>query len=610
MGRPVSRLRRRLRVVAATGVFSLAVASCAGLPHSSDVMEGDVVAAPLSTPIRMHPATPVPGGGPDVILKGFLVAGSAIGDDGSGPTVSQDYRPAREYLGPGVSEGWAPGSRSALLYTGSLSTTILAQDQNTATVRASAEVVATLEADGRYVELPATQIQSLDVTLAKVGGEWRIARLPQEFDLWLDLFYFNKSYQPLTVTYASPIARTLIPDRRFFPITSGLPTELARAQLEPPPEYLRGAVTSGFPANARLTVDSVTVRDGTAELDLTAAALASGAEERRAALAQAIVTLTQATAVASVSLRSDGRPLVLVGVAGPPYDLVSLGYEREQGPEPEVVVLRTGDTLVAVRPTDLRKGDSGESGPQLLPRIDANYSKLAVSSGLRDFAAVSGDGKALYRYRQTGDNPGAGQSAQQAPFGTELVRPAFDTYQGLWLAGVAPSGAPTIWVIDTRGEIGQAQPVAVAAPWLQGQRVVALKVAPDAQRIALLLRQADGRVRIAVTGVTRGQDQRATGLTPPLFIGGQLVDAVDLTWTSAYRLTVLGRAAGTKELRATYVDLDGRAEGSELASVPGARTIVPVGGGRVGVVNGAGRLLLSVAGWWQDTGPVTDVVVP
>jgi hypothetical protein len=599
-----------VRAAALGALLAAASAGCAGLPSSSSVMPGDPVAAPLSTPLRMHPVTPIPGAGPELIVKGFLVAGSALSydDPASGPTVSKDYRPAREFLTPAVSEGWAPGSRSAVLYTGAVKATVAQGDQDNATVHASVEAVATLAADGRYVELPEPQQRTIQVELYKVEGEWRIAHLPADFGLWLDQFYFNRSYQPFSVTYASPIARTLIPDRRFFPITSGLPTALARAQLEPIPTYLQGAVTTGFPANTRLSVESVSVTGGTARLDLTIPTTSS-AEDRRAALAQSIATLTQATSVAGVSLRADGRPLELVGVAGPPYDLAGLGYEKAQGPEPEVAVVRTQDRLVAVRPADPRKVAEDAGGVQL-PRIDPTYSKLAVGPGLRDFAAVTGDGAGLIRHRQRGDTPAVGYSAVQAPFATGLVRPAFDSHQGLWLAGAAPSGAPTIWVIDTRGELGTAQPVPIGTPWLAGQRVVALKVAPDAQRVALLLRQADGRVRIGVSGVVRGQDQRVSSLTAPLYVGGGLLDAVDLTWTTAYRLTVLARGAATAELRATYVDLDGRAEGSELGAVPGARAIAALGGGRVGVVTTAGRLLISVAGYWQDAGPASDIVVP
>ena len=590
-------------------VLAVGVAACGGLPGSSDVMPGDPIAAVPATPLRMHPATPASGASPESIVKGFLVAGSALSDDGStaGPTVSGDYRPAREYLVPGVSERWVPRAKPALIYTGGLIATVLSSVGSRATVRVSAQAIAELDVTGRYSELPTTQNRSMDIALIKNSGQWRIEQLPTDFGLWLDVFYFNKSYEPFTVAYASPTARTIIPDRRFFPVTSGLVTALARAQLGPVPDYLERAVISGFPASARLSVESVTVRDGTATLDMTT--VQSGAEERRMAQAQAIVTLTQATAVSGVSLQADGKPLELVGVSGPPYDLVSLGYDLAQGPEPATAVLRSGNRLVAVPPANLRKADAGEEGPRL-PLIDPTYSKLAVGPDLKDFAAVSGDGTGLIRHRQTGDSPAVGASAVQPSFGTGLARPAFDTHQGLWLAGVAKTGVPTIWVIDTRGEIGTAQPVPVATPWLAGQTVVALKVAPDAQRVALLLRQGDGRVRVAVSGVVRGQDERATALTAPLYVGGGLVDAVDLTWNSAYQLTVLGRASTTQDLRATHVDLDGRAEGSDLPAVPGAHAIVALGGGHVGVVTGTGRLVVSVAGAWQDVGPVSDVVVP
>lgn len=463
--------RRRLRwalALASCGALGLS-AGCAGLPHESGVMSGQTVGAPLSTPIGLHPVTPIPGSAPDVIVRDFIAAGSALSTGAAAPagaTVSKDFRPAREFLTPGVSEGWAPSSRPVVLYSGPVQTRVVSADEATAVVRASVRAVATLATDGRYVELPDAQDRPLDVTLAKTDGEWRVTRLPDDFGLWLDVFYFNRSYQPFSVTYASPTARTLIPDRRFFPITSALPTALARAQLGPIPDYLKGAVTSGFPADARLSVEAVPIQGGTAQLDVTMPT-ASTAEDRRSAMAQAIATLTQASSVAGVTLQTDGKPLSLVGVAGPPYDLAGLGYEKAKGSEPDLVVVRNGARLTAVRPAELHSTD-GTGSAMDLPAVDPAFSKLAVAAGLRDIAAVSADGSTLYRFRQTGDSPAVGRSAQLATVGTQLVRPAFDTRQGLWLAGVAPSGAPTIWVIDTRGELGLAQPVPVAAPWLAG----------------------------------------------------------------------------------------------------------------------------------------------
>ena len=99
----------------------------------------------------------------------------------------------RDSLLPVVSERWAPGSHGALIYTG-LAATTLAVVEDVATVRATAQAVARLDADGRYGELPTPQTHTLDIRLARDDGEWRIASLPEDFGLWLELFYFCLLY--------------------------------------------------------------------------------------------------------------------------------------------------------------------------------------------------------------------------------------------------------------------------------------------------------------------------------------------------------------------------------------------------------------------------------
>lgn len=577
------------------------VSGCGGLPTTSQVMKGEQMAAPIVPPPRQRPAAPEQGAGPESIVAGFLSAGSAS---------NEDYRAAREFLSSSLAQAWSPRSGMAMLYEGtrSLSVAQVEADGDRATVEVTAGVVATLSPDGRYTELPERAQHKAVFELARVDGEWRIQNFPGDFALWLDMFYFNASHQAFLVAYASPVARTLIPDRRFFPVTSALPTSLARAQLSPPPGYLDGAVASGFPAQTRLSVDAVTVRDGVAKLDLTAAAYNGRAEDRRTALAQAIATLTQATSVAGVSFQVDGRPLDVVGAPIGPATVGQLGFELAAGPRPRTVVLRKAAQLKTSAPHDLRSVEHNAS-EGTLPNIDTRYSQLAVASGMKDLAAVADDGSRMIRWRDRG-NGEQDKPFRLPAFGTHLVRPSYDAHQGLWVAGRAPDGSAAIWVVDTRGEVDQATPRRLEAPWLAGKTVTAVVASSDSQRVALLLTDEKGRAEILVTGVTRSEDGRPVGLTAPLRVGGRVHQAIDIAWSSGHQLVLLGTTVEGNPPRTLLVGLDGRTETSELPVVVGARRVVTLGPSRWAVLTDKGRVVMSVGGAWQDGPEVTDLVAP
>ncbi|MBW3086785.1 Lipoprotein LpqB [Austwickia sp. TVS 96-490-7B] len=592
--------RRGVAAVLALGVVT-ATTGCAGLPDRSEPMQGNQVGAPIMPPVRQHLPGPADGAGPESIVFGFVTAGSATTDD---------YSAARHYLTGALPDSWAPRSRTVQIFAtdNSLSAQRLSTDDSTVTIRLTGAMAATVDADGRYHELPAPRQHTADFRLTKTNGQWRIAHLPDDFGIWLDAFYFNRTYQPFLVQYSAPSARTLIPDRRFFPVTQSLSTSLARALLEPVPDYLRGAVTTGFPDSTRLSVDAVTVNGGTAQVDLTSAALGSGAEERRAALAQAVATLTQATAVTQVSLQVDGRPLAVVGAPGEPREASELGYTTAPEKATDQVVVRQGAALIPMSANALRAGVPLPPGGSL-PSINSGFSEMSIAPDLKDIAATSSDGRGMLRWRQD-PTSGATTSTVLPAFGTGLVRPSYDAKGSLWTAGVDPHGASMIWVVDTRGEVSQALPRPLSTPWLSGRAVSAIAAATDGQRLAVIMKDSAGRTTIGVCGVLRGPDDRPTGLTAPLMIGGSIVSATSVTWQSAYQLAVLGKLNRNAEPRPLTIGLDGRTDGADLPVVQGAVSVLALGSGRLGVVTNQGRLWLSVAGGWQDTLAATDAVAP
>ncbi|MBK7273077.1 MAG: hypothetical protein IPI13_07860 [Actinomycetales bacterium] len=98
-----------------------------------------------------------------------------------------------------------------------------------------------------------------------------------------------------------------MPDVRWFAGGPRLGTALARAQLGPVPDYLAGAVETGFPADVTLAVDAVSVDAGIATVVLTPPASAMDLAHRRAIWAQLVATLLRVPGVQGWSSRSRGR---------------------------------------------------------------------------------------------------------------------------------------------------------------------------------------------------------------------------------------------------------------------------------------------------------------
>ncbi len=591
--------------VATLTAACMTLASCGGLPEDSPVFRGIEVGTPVAPSVRQHFADPIPGASPEAIVRAFVVTGAAPAENNGA---------ARKYLARDIRDSWTPRSRSVVIMQGvsNIAVQVISSSASTCVVQISGPARAVVAVNGRLTEL-AGQTRSAQIELVRQDGEWRVSAVPADFGLWLDQFDFDAAYGVFTIGYVSKVSRTVLPDRRWFPITNALPTTLARAQLEPVPPYLSGAAETGFPLLTRLRVDAVTVTAGVANLDLTPQALRGTADDRRAAFAQTILSLTQAPTVRAVSMQVNGQN---VGVSGMPdalSSLAELGYEVAGAPPAEQVVLRRGTALEVVRMGDLRSGQPRAEAPSL-PALDVAWRGLAVSPDFKDLAATSGDGKGLLRWRRDSAAPdGPGRSALQPPFARDLVRPSYDPFQGLWVGGATGDGEAGIWVINTRGEVGVATPRRIPAPWLAGSRITALKVAPDGQRVALLLAPRTGPARLAVAGVERGEDNRVASLADPLYVGESLVSATDVAWESGYNLAVVGRAAGMIEDHALLVGVDGRVDG-RLGKVP-----TDASGGRV-VGSGAARGLLlltrsgevyqAVSGGWRDLAASGDLVVP
>lgn len=586
-------MTRRLRRVAPALVLATALAlGACGLPSTGPVQQGLEIGSPLMPPVRFQFEAPPRGAEPDQIVRGFLAASWSTEDD---------FRAARAYLTPQASRAWNPRS-SVTVYPDSASLQVVGDGQGNFALRTPQD--AGLDAGGRYRTMPAGSLRESTLGVTRASEEWRISSVPADFGLWLSRFYFERAYRPFSIVYADHRLRTLVADRRWFPVGAGLSTTLARAQLEAPPTYLSGAVRSGFPPDTRLSVDSVPVGLGRAEIDLTAAVLDVSADERRAAWAQMLTTMRQVPEVESVALQVSGSVLDVVaeGQRGAlPFSLEELGFGAAALPVHHVV-WRAANGMAAVESADVGRRDVAHRGQSSsLPQIDAQWGALAASVDLTDLAALSQDRTRLRRWR-------AGGSGELA-LGAELTPPVYDREGTLWVAGGRGAGSEgRVWTIDAGAGL-QAQPRALLVPWLDvAEELLAVAPAPDGQRV-LVARRGSSGVRIGVSGVLRDTTGSPIGLTDPWNIGGDITEVTSASWVSNTTIAVLGRRKDGAGILPMLVSVGGVT--TPLAPVPDPRRILAVGGERgVIVVSGDGHAYGRVGGGWQQLGAATDVVVP
>jgi hypothetical protein len=578
-------------------VAALALSACGGISMDSPVQQGLEVGAAQDDPVRVLFPGPAAGSSPAQIVQGFLRAGAAS---------DQEYEVARSFMTPSPETTWRPDT-SIMIFTDESAVSV--SPVNATTVRARARVVATIDANGRYRDLPPGSSAEATFGLQQIAGEWRISALQEGFGLWLSASDASRLYNAFRIHYVSASGRQLIPDTRWFPLGKGLATRLARAQLGDVPAYLKGAARSDIPVGTRLTVDAVPVDNGLATVDLTATKPGGDPVRRQNMWAQFVATLTQVPRVSRVALKVEGTNLDLPGLQRAPSSLTDLGFPVLSSGPAVAPVLRTSGQLFRVDPGQLgeQRGSDPAREPAEPPIISPGWSWLAVSKGGTEVGAVGGDRAELSRWR--------GKSQISVPrFGSQLTPPTYDTQNFLWVGGTA-GGTGRLWVLDAADDSGDAQgsrPTAVQADWLAGRVVVTQRVSFDGQRVAVIsTARGGGDPRVDVAGVVRAANGRPQRLATPIQVANTLTLARDLVWVDQTTLAVLGRITPTSPVRVWTAEVGGRLRAAEVADVPGALAITTTNGERgLVVTTDDRRILLRAGSSWLDLAEGSDFAVP
>jgi hypothetical protein len=312
--------------------------------------------------------------------------------------------------------------------------------------------------------------------------------------------------------------------------------------------------------------------------------------------------------VSEVSLEVNGAELDLPDTPGRISELATLGYQLQPFTSTDTAILRTGSELSRVSsdhpPQDERAKPLNTPASSLLPKVPVQWVSLALSWNGREIAGVGRDHSDLARWQGS-------RMFQLAKLGRNLTRPSYDSVNGLWVAGQVGDAA-RVWIVDTSvTPMEKAKPFAISAPWLANRKVLALKVAADNQRVALITSDRAGRdVRVMVAGIVRAANGAPVALAAQaLRVGWTLTAATDLAWVDDSTLAVIGRISPKDPVGPELVEIGGKV--TAMPPVAGATLVTNTGGLRgVVVLTNDGKVLARAGSGWQVLQTGSDFLFP
>lgn len=516
--------RPGVRRAAAVLVVLALCAGCASLPESGPVRReaaaagGEAPSAPY-----FNPPGPAEDGSPAAIASGFLVAMQAN---------PLSTKVAREFLTERAARTWRP-NRGTLVYEAFTVT----PGGSGATVRLAD--VRRLDARGGWRGDGAGRTQELGLDLELEEGQWRVEDPPDA--LVVPASFFNRSFERRTLYFFDPTGDSLLPDPVFIPRGGQSATNLVRGLLAGPGPALAQVSRSAFPRGTGLDLSVVVTEGGVAEVPLTRELLRASPADLERAADQLAWTLRQVPQVSRVRMVVGGAPVPLPrGVVEVP---VSTAPDLDAAGDTESVLFGLrGGRVVAF--------DGGAAEPVAGPLGRAGFEtrSLAVSTATGRVAAVSEDGSTVFEAPL--DQPSEGEDVRQVLSGTDLLRPSYDRFGGLWVVDRTAAGA-RVWLVED----GRARQVQVRG--VTGEAVAAAAVSHDGTRLAVA---ASGRTvaRVRVVDVLRTDEGLVTGTgrSRPLSVAGDAAQAVDVGWRDPATLAVLSRT-GAETSRVDYVSADG-----------------------------------------------------
>ncbi len=584
MARAPRRLRAA-RLAALIAVLAVLVTGCVTVPTSGHVQAVNVTQGNAGNGQFYLQPIPVPPGrkwSPEQIVSGFLAANASF---------ANNHAVARQYLTKNASEDWHPGlAVTVFSQIASQAKRVAVQPgqshetTGTIVVEVSGTVLANLSNSGQYSISSHSQDTDEKFTLVQQKDhQWRISDLPGE--VLLTQSDFVHVYQPRNIYFYDPAMQTLVPDPVYVP-QEATPVVLVRqlidALMATPSGWLTDAVRTAFPHGTKLL--NVSLDGGTAVVNVGGAAAASGEDALGQMSAQLLWTLAGSSndepSIQSVELEVKGTPFS-AGQDNPVQQIDS--YSSYVPSAAAHASFYYTDSHGAVRSLS---GSAQANAPQGAPVAgqagtgDIPLTQIAVSPDGR-YVAGLGPGGGLY----TGPLTRKGTLTLRANgnFGSL----SWDRRDDLW---ATENGQ--IWMVP--GQNGR--PVKVDDELPGGEKLTALKIAPDGVRCAMLASGKAG-TRLLMAAIVHSGQQAYIGEAVPL--SADNLNFTAMTWYDADHVIALRDPHGHPVLDQVSVN------GENITAIPAAAGITSITADGTtnplvaGLSNGQLTTLATLNGLWS-----------
>lgn len=445
--------------------------ACAQLPRSSQIGSGPNLEAGLETDYLYYsPAGPPEDATQEEILLGFINAGT-------GP--QNNYEIARTYLTESLKTEWNPGEE-VLIQDGTPVITLL--DDNSASVQV--RVSARINERGEYQALPVGTTRLVEVRFDNSSGAWRISDAPNLTMVIRPVF--DVIFEAYSIYFFDKQKKHLVPDLRWFPLRASTSTRLVSALLDGPSDWLETAVESAIPNGTRLTLNSVTVTDGIANVDLSARALSATAAAKQLIQSQIRETLLQLDNVFSVrvTIERAGIDQVPSTMTGTQSSLI----------RPIALTNRSLVDFDGVNEVELGNSRS------LLEKIGAT--NFATNAAKKSMVLTSPDGIYLSRLDRVTELP------IRLVAGTGFLPPVVDVNGFIWV--VPADAARMIMVFNPQG-----QRVNFDGNWLTGVNRLSFSISSEGSRVVTVTGDRFAS-RVRVAALTRTSSGAPESLGTPI----------------------------------------------------------------------------------------------
>ena len=505
----MNRSPRGLAVVALAALIAV-LTGCTSLPSSGEVNVGLALDdVDLDPDISQIAARPLEGASPTEIVEGFLDAAL---------TPDNGWAIAREFLSPEMAARWRP-SAGVVIDSGAgtrdFSTDVEDEDAESGDVGVQLELVARVDEDGAYAELPGDDSVLAFSVERNDEGEWRIAEAAD--GIVLDADAFAQVYRRYALQYFDQSWTRLVPDLRWYPRRQTIATTLTQSLLGgAPADWLAPAVRSAFPGDVSLASDSVPISpDKVASVELTAAA--STLDDRQVSRMRTQLEATlRPVGVTEVRLLVNGRDLN-AGVAA----------------------VETGRTESS--PVVLTESEFGSFvGEEITPYDGISDHIVEVASAVESVDIAADDSRAAMRLDDGWVYTVADDEVNRLDSRAGLIAPSMDPYGYTWsVPGQAPQEL-LAWRSDVTS-------VRVAEAFPGASSISQLRVASDGVRAAAVI-TVGGQRWIALAAIIRDDAHVPVSLGETHLVAQLDGTSLGLSWIGDESLGVLLDNAATRSV--------------------------------------------------------------